>query len=103
LDEIRQATIDLRPPCATHLGAYGEMARLKDDWLVPLPSSMSAREAMAIGPAGGGGSVAIAILAKRGFSVSALTGGRHGPAQFGRPVHFVRGVSLRHRFRHMFD
>jgi acrylyl-CoA reductase (NADPH) len=87
----------------THLGAYGEKARVKGDWLVPLPSSMSAREAMAIGTAGytamlavmaleghgltpergpiavtgaagGVGSVAIAILAKRGFSVSAVTG-----------------------------
>src|SRR5450830_1552471 len=87
----------------THLGGYGEKARVKGDWLVPLPVSMSAREAMAIGTAGytamlavmaleghgltpergpvavtgaagGVGSVAIAILAKRGFSVSAVTG-----------------------------
>ena len=87
----------------THLGGYGEKARVKGDWLVPLPASMSAREAMAIGTAGytamlavmaleghgltpergpiavtgaagGVGSVAIAILAKRGFSVSAVTG-----------------------------
>jgi len=87
----------------THLGAYGEKARVKGDWLVPLPVSMSAREAMAIGTAGytamlavmalerhgltpergpiavtgaagGVGSVAVAILAKRGFSVSAVTG-----------------------------
>jgi acrylyl-CoA reductase (NADPH) len=87
----------------THLGAYGEKARVKGDWLVPLPASMSTREAMSIGTAGytamlavmaleghgltpergpiavtgaagGVGSVAIAILAKRGFSVSAVTG-----------------------------
>jgi acrylyl-CoA reductase (NADPH) len=87
----------------THLGAYGEKARVKGDWLVPLPASMSAREAMAIGTAGytamlavmalerhgltpergpvvvtgaagGVGSVAVAILAKRGFSVIAVTG-----------------------------
>ncbi len=87
----------------THLGAYGEKARVKGDWLVRLPASMSAREAMAIGTAGytamlavmalerhgltpasgpvavtgaagGVGSVAIAILAKRGFAVSAVTG-----------------------------
>jgi acrylyl-CoA reductase (NADPH) len=87
----------------THLGAYGEKARVKGDWLVRLPSSMSAREAMAIGTAGytamlsvmalekhglkpeqgpvavtgaagGVGSVAIALLAKKGFSVSAVTG-----------------------------
>jgi acrylyl-CoA reductase (NADPH) len=87
----------------THLGAYGAKARVKGDWLVRLPASMSAREAMAIGTAGytamlavmaleghglspasgpiavtgaagGVGSVAVAILAKRGFSVHAITG-----------------------------
>jgi len=87
----------------THLGAYGEKARVKGDWLVRQPASMSAREAMAIGTAGytamlavmalerhgftpergpvavtgaagGVGSVAIAILSKLGFSVSAITG-----------------------------
>jgi len=87
----------------THLGAYAEKARVNGDWLVPLPPSMSAREAMAIGTAGytamlavmalerhgltpergpivvtgaagGVGSVAVAILAKRGFTVSAVTG-----------------------------
>jgi acrylyl-CoA reductase (NADPH) len=87
----------------THLGAYAQKARVKGDWLVPLPASMSTREAMAIGTAGytamlavmalegngltpergpvavtgaagGVGSVAVAILAKRGFAVSAVTG-----------------------------
>jgi acrylyl-CoA reductase (NADPH) len=87
----------------THLGGYGEKARVKGDWLVRLPASMSAREAMSIGTAGytamlavmalerhgltpasgpvvvtgaagGVGSVAIAILAKRGFTVHAATG-----------------------------
>jgi acrylyl-CoA reductase (NADPH) len=87
----------------THLGAYGGKARVKGDWLVRLPTSISARDAMAIGTAGytamlaamaleghgltpergpiavtgaagGVGSVAIAILAKLGFSVSAVTG-----------------------------
>jgi acrylyl-CoA reductase (NADPH) len=87
----------------THLGGYAETARFKGDWLVPLPATMSAREAMAIGTAGytamlavmaleghgltpergpiavtgaagGVGSVAIAILAKRGFTVHAVTG-----------------------------
>ena len=87
----------------THLGGYAEKARFKGDWLVPLPATMSAREAMAIGTAGytamlavmaleqhgltpergpiavtgangGVGSVAIAILAKRGFTVHAVTG-----------------------------
>ncbi|MGA8820930.1 MAG: alcohol dehydrogenase catalytic domain-containing protein, partial [Xanthobacteraceae bacterium] len=36
----------------THLGAYGAKARVKGDWLVRLPPSMSARDAMAIGTAG---------------------------------------------------
>jgi acrylyl-CoA reductase (NADPH) len=87
----------------THLGAYGQKARVKGDWLVPLPASMSARDAMAIGTAGytamlsvmalerhgltpdkgpivvtgaagGVGSVAIALLAKLGFTVHAVTG-----------------------------
>ena len=87
----------------THLGAYAEKARVKGDWLVPLPAGMSAREAMAIGTAGytamlcvmalerhgltpeqgpiavtgaagGVGSVAVAILSKRGFTVHAVTG-----------------------------
>ncbi len=87
----------------THLGAYAEKARVKGDWLVALPAAMSARDAMAIGTAGytamlcvmalerhglkadqgpvvvtgaagGVGSVAIALLAKRGFTVHAVTG-----------------------------
>ena len=87
----------------THLGAYGAKARVKGDWLVRLPSGMSARDAMAIGTAGytamlavmalehhglkpaggpvvvtgaagGVGSVAVAILAKLGFQVTAATG-----------------------------
>jgi len=87
----------------THLGGYGEKARVKGDWLVPLPDGMSARDAMAIGTAGytamlavlalerygltpasgpvvvtgaagGVGSVAVAILSKRGFHVTASTG-----------------------------
>lgn len=87
----------------THLGAYAEKARVKGDWLVPLPKTMSARDAMGIGTAGftamlavmvlerhgltpangpvavtgaagGVGSVAIAILAQRGFTIHAVTG-----------------------------
>jgi acrylyl-CoA reductase (NADPH) len=87
----------------THLGAYGAKARVKGDWLVPMPASMSARDAMAIGTAGytamlavmalehhglkpesgpvvvtgaagGVGSVAVAILARLGFKVVASTG-----------------------------
>jgi len=87
----------------THLGAYAERARVKGDWLVRLPANMSTRDAMAIGTAGytamlavmalerhgltpasgpmvltgaagGVGSVAVAILAKLGYRVTASTG-----------------------------
>ncbi|MDJ1157797.1 MDR family oxidoreductase [Chelatococcus sp. SYSU_G07232] len=87
----------------THLGAYGEKARVKGDWLIPLPQGLTAAEAMAIGTAGytamlavlalerhglspadgpavvtgaagGVGSVAIALLAKAGWHVVASTG-----------------------------
>jgi acrylyl-CoA reductase (NADPH) len=87
----------------THLGAYAQKARLNGDWLVPLPVSMRARDAMAIGTAGytammavialerhgvtpdrgpiivtgaagGVGSVAVAVLAKLGYQVTASTG-----------------------------
>jgi acrylyl-CoA reductase (NADPH) len=87
----------------THLGAYGEKARVKGDWLVGLPPGMTARDAMAIGTAGytamlavmaleraglepsrgpivvtgaagGVGSVAVALLAKLGYGVVASTG-----------------------------
>ena len=87
----------------THLGAYAERARVKGDWLVPLPEGMEPSQAMAIGTAGytamlallalerhgltpdrgpavvtgsagGVGSVAIALLAKAGWHVIASTG-----------------------------
>jgi acrylyl-CoA reductase (NADPH) len=87
----------------SHLGAYAEMARVKGDWLVPLPSGLAMRDAMAVGTAGytamlavmalerqgitpdrgpivvtgaagGVGSVAVALLAKLGYQVSASTG-----------------------------
>jgi acrylyl-CoA reductase (NADPH) len=87
----------------THLGAFAEKTRVKGDWLVPLPSGMSGRDAMAIGTAGytamlavmalerhgqkaaqgpivvtgaagGVGSVAIALLSTAGFQVTASTG-----------------------------
>ncbi|HEY4775434.1 MAG TPA: MDR family oxidoreductase [Xanthobacteraceae bacterium] len=87
----------------THLGTYAAKARVKGDWLVPLPPALSGREAMAIGTAGltamlavmalerhgiipasgpvivtgaagGVGSVAVAVLSKLGFHVIASTG-----------------------------
>ena len=86
-----------------HWGGYATKARVKGDWLVKLPATISARHAMAIGTAGytsmlcvmalekhgltpaageilvtgaagGVGSVAVAILAKLGFNVVAATG-----------------------------
>jgi acrylyl-CoA reductase (NADPH) len=36
----------------THLGGWAEKARVKGDWLVPLPQGMSALDAMGIGTAG---------------------------------------------------
>ena len=86
-----------------HWGGYATRARVKGDWLVKLPATISAKRAMAIGTAGytsmlcvmalekhgitpasgevlvtgaagGVGSVAVAILAKLGFSVVAATG-----------------------------
>jgi acrylyl-CoA reductase (NADPH) len=87
----------------THLGAYAEKARVKGDWLVRLPDSLTTRDAMAIGTAGftamlsvlalekygltpkdgpvvvtgaagGVGSVATALLSKLGYHVIASTG-----------------------------
>ncbi len=84
-------------------GGYAEKARVKADWLVPLPAGLTTRQAMAVGTAGftamlavmaleahgltpakgevlvtgaagGVGSVATAILAKRGYAVAAVTG-----------------------------
>jgi acrylyl-CoA reductase (NADPH) len=52
----------------THLGAYAEKARVKGDWLVPLPKSMSAREAMAIGTAGFTAMLAVTALERHGLS-----------------------------------
>jgi acrylyl-CoA reductase (NADPH) len=87
-----------------HWGGFAEKARVKSDWLVPLPDGLSTKQAMAIGTAGltsmlavlaleehgvspeqdgevlvtgaagGLGSVAVAILAKLGYQVAASTG-----------------------------
>ena len=84
-----------------HWGGYAQKARVKADWLVPLPDGLNARQAMAVGTAGftamlavmaledhgikdgpvlvtgaagGVGSVATAILANLGHEVAAVTG-----------------------------
>ncbi len=87
----------------THWGGLAQRARLKGDWLVPLPQAFTSRQAMAIGTAGytaslcveallaqgvrpaqgevlvtgasgGVGSVAIALLKAAGFSITASSG-----------------------------
>jgi len=86
-----------------HWGGLAQKARLNGDWLVPLPAAFTPQQAMAIGTAGytamlcvlalerhgvqpgdgeilvtgaagGVGSVAIAVLAKLGYTVVAATG-----------------------------
>ncbi|MDZ4135924.1 MAG: MDR family oxidoreductase [Paracoccaceae bacterium] len=86
-----------------HWGGYAQKARVKADWLVPLPAGLTTRQAMAVGTAGltamlavmaledhgltpakgdvlvtgaagGVGSVATALLAALGYSVAAVTG-----------------------------
>jgi acrylyl-CoA reductase (NADPH) len=86
-----------------HWGGYAQRARVKADWLVPLPAGITTRQAMAVGTAGftamlalmaledhgltpergevlvtgaagGVGSVAVALLAARGYRVAAVTG-----------------------------
>lgn len=87
----------------THSGGYAQLARVNADWLVPLPKNLNTRQAMAIGTAGytamlcilaleqhglkpddgpvlvtgasgGVGSVAVSVLSKLGYQVSASTG-----------------------------
>jgi acrylyl-CoA reductase (NADPH) len=87
----------------SHHGGYAERARVRPEWVVPLPSGLSARQAMAIGTAGytaarcvmaleaaglapgdgpvlvtgasgGVGSTAVDILAARGYEVVASSG-----------------------------
>lgn len=86
-----------------HWGGYAQRARVRADWLVPLPRGLTTRQAMAVGTAGftamlavlaledhgltpakgevlvtgaagGVGSVATAILAHLGYHVAAETG-----------------------------
>lgn len=98
----------------SHDGGFAERARVPGDWIVPLPAGLTLRESMALGTAGftaalavsrmelcgqkpemgpivvtgatgGVGSLAISILAARGYSVLAVSG---------RPQHadYLRGL-----------
>lgn len=95
----------------THWGGLAQKARLKGDWLVALPAVFSPKQAMMIGTAGytamlcvlalekhgirpadgeilvtgaggGVGSVAIALLAKRGYTVVASSGRAEAQAEY---------------------
>lgn len=86
-----------------HPGGFAELARVPGDWVVQLPEGLTAKEAMALGTAGftaalsiealeqhglrpgngpvivtgatgGVGSIAVAMLAKLGYTVAASTG-----------------------------
>ncbi len=99
-DEIIATSYDIG---VSHYGGYSEYARLKADWIVPLPQGLTLKEAMALGTAGftaalsvhklqkngltptngpvlitgatgGVGSIAINILKKLGYTVAASTG-----------------------------
>ena len=52
----------------THLGCYAQKARVKGDWLVPLPAGMSARDAMAVGTAGYTAMLAVMALERHGVT-----------------------------------
>lgn len=58
----------------THWGAYAGMARLKADWLIPLPNGFSAAQAMAVGTAGYTAMLCVMALEKHGLKPA------HGPA-----------------------
>ena len=87
----------------THWGGYAERARVKADWLVPLPANLTTRDAMVMGTAGltamlainrleaegitpasgdvlvtgaagGVGSIAVSLLRGLGYQVAALSG-----------------------------
>ncbi|MEP5759661.1 MAG: acryloyl-CoA reductase [Litoreibacter sp.] len=52
----------------SHWGGYSQKARVKADWLVPLPKGLDTRQAMAVGTAGLTAMLAIIALEKQGLS-----------------------------------
>ncbi len=66
----------------THWGGLAQRARLNGDWLIPLPSAFTTRQAMAIGTAGYTASLCVDALLQHGVSadqgeilVTGATGG----------------------------
>ncbi|MEO5759128.1 MAG: MDR family oxidoreductase [Mesorhizobium sp.] len=51
----------------THFGAYSKRARVKGDWLVPLPQGMSPHDAMAVGTAGYTAMLSVMALERHGI------------------------------------
>src|SRR5437763_5387776 len=99
-DEVIATSYELG---VSHYGGFSEYARVKADWVVPLPSGLNLKEAMALGTAGftaglavykleydgrkpqngpvlvtgetgGLGSIALSYLKKVGYSLAASTG-----------------------------
>ena len=62
----------------THCGGLAEKARVKGEWLVPLPASFSERQAMAIGTAGY--TAMLCVLLSRSTASSLLTARFWSPA-----------------------
>ena len=53
----------------THWGGFSERARVKSEWLVPLPSGLSLKQAMSIGTAGFSAMLAIMIMEDLGLKI----------------------------------
>lgn len=99
-DEVIATSYELG---VSHFGGFSEYARVKADWIVPKPQGLSLQETMALGTAGftaalavyqleknglqpgngpvlvtgatgGAGSIAISILHKLGYQITASTG-----------------------------
>lgn len=59
----------------THWGCLAERARLKGDWLVPLPANFTPRQAMAIGTAGYTAMLCVLALERHGLQPGAANAG----------------------------
>ena len=51
-----------------HWGGYAQLARVKGEWLVPLPPGLSPQQAMGIGTAGFTGMLSVMALEERGLT-----------------------------------